>query len=201
MLRDLFLNVFLRGCSVTDKETIKRRKRRRELQGKIPKEIISVNIESLFYNYKEWHKPYVKYWRGNNGHLLRFVNSPMTLFVEDYVNYGEDIMNKLDEHIFIKWERDMFFTSNRKGHVEGRKRINEKKRSRSTKRLIKLIKSIKEHGYCSGEFDSEDCLINVASNYASPYGGKGYKVLRGNHRTAVCAGLGIKKIKVRCWHY
>jgi len=79
---------------------IERRKKHRE----IPKEIKNIDIELIYFAHKPWHDPYIKYWRPNNGSLLRFVNCPWTLFVEDYIRLGDKILDDLNNHVFIKWE-------------------------------------------------------------------------------------------------
>lgn len=182
----------------------KRRIARKKYHQSINKEIKEIDIRLIYFSYQEWWTPYLKYWRKNNGSVSRYINCPWALFIEDYVKLKDKIWNNLDDHICIKWERDMFLTADK----SAKKIVNRSKSKkgfsaiRIAKRLINLADSINRYGYCEGKFTDDD-LVNVVSGYVSPHdGSKGYKLLKGNHRMAVCAGLGMKKIKVKCWeHY
>ena len=182
----------------------KRRIARAIYHQSINKEIKEVDVESIYFACQEWWLPYLKYWRQNNGSVTRYINCPWTLFVEDYVRLRDEIWDNFEDHVCIKWERDMFLTADKRTHKKIDGLRSEKRFSAKgvAKRLIILVDSINKYGYCGGEYNNEGSLINVVDGYVSPYdGSKGYKLLKGNHRIAVCAGLGIKKIKVKCWEY
>jgi len=179
-----------------------RRRERRERHANVPKEIKIIDIESLYYPYKPWMDDFKKYWREGDDTVFKISNSPWTLFVEDYLLSGEKILDDFNDHVKTKWILESYYMYKKNiSNINSRRLEKGNQSIYSAKRLIKLIEDIKLHGYCEGEYDNDDNLINVLRGYIAPNGDKGYKLLWGNRRSAVCAGLGMRKIKVRCWEY
>jgi len=181
----------------------KNRKKRTEMKGKIPKEVIIVDIQSLYYPYKSWMDDFKKYWRNGEDTVFKICNSPWAMFVEDYVEQGDKILNNLNDHVISKWGWEAYSACGKNiDNIDVKRMGKDVQALRSAQRLIKIRNSIKEHGYCGGKYNAERRMINVVRGYTDPNGVVGYKLLWGNRRSAVCAGLGMKKIKVRCWeHY
>ena len=64
---------------------------------------------------------------------------------------------------------------------------------------MKIVDSIKKHGYAQGKFNKPRYLINVTRGFVSPNGddATGYTLLSRKHRAAACVALGMKHIRVK----
>ncbi|MHA1469760.1 MAG: hypothetical protein ACTSSP_04280 [Candidatus Asgardarchaeia archaeon] len=179
---------------------IGRRKKRAKIFSEIPKKIKVIDIESLYYPYREWQDPFLKYWREDGDNVLRIGNSPWATFVRDYLRMGLGVLENLDNHVLTKWAIETFIIAKKNiDNIHTRRLKKGNQALKSASRLIELTESIKKHGYCQGEYNNDGNLINVVRGYVSPDGSKGYKLLWGNRRAAVCAGIVLKKIRVKCW--
>ena len=181
---------------------LKRREKRAKISANIPKEVKVIDMQLVYYPYRQWQDAFQKYWREGDDTVFKIINSPWALFVEDYLISGDEILKNIDDHVVSKWGFEAFEIAKKNiDNIHPKKMDKKSHARRSANRLINLTKSIKEYGYCGGAYNSNDNLINVIKNYIAPNGNKGFKLLYGNRRAAVCSGLGMKKIKVRCWDY
>jgi len=179
------------------------RKERKKHQSLIPKSVKILDTESLYYPYKPWMDDFKKYWRTGENTSFQICDSPWAIFVEDYIQIGDKILNNLKDHDVFRWGWEAYEKHKINiDNIKSKKMGKSKYSSKSANRMIRITNSIKKYGYCEGEYKSDEYLINVVKNYKAPNGEIGYKLLWGNRRSAVCCGIGMKEVKVRCWeHY
>ena len=154
--------------------------------------IITIPTDLLFFPYKSDLKHYYqKYWR-KGGNYLWMGNHPIAIFAEYYLKCGKNILDDLDSHIFIKYEYDRY--SDAETVKDDRHKYN------AANRVIKMVESIKKHGYCQGKYDKSKHLIRAykTSNHDrySP-DKKSYVLKSRKHRAAVCCALGYKQVKIK----
>ncbi len=153
--------------------------------------IITIPTSLLFFPYKPDLEHYYKeYWR-KDGNYLWFGNHPLSQFAEDYIKYGKKVLDKLDEHTFIVYEYDRY--------SEAPTVKNDTHKFNASNRIIKMVDSIKKHGYCSGKYDKSKHLIRVIKTIDDRYiSGKEVYILKSKkHRASVCCALGIKNVRVK----
>ena len=156
-------------------------------------EIKTIRLSRLYSGYKKDYEEYYKKYFGKKGHVLLWRNTPIAMFALEYCQIGDKILDKLDQTSFIQYEYDKYsYDSTVKDDTH---------KWKAAKRVIDLIKSIKQHGYAKGRFSNPKFLVNVIQGAYSPYGdnSKGYTLLSRKHRAAACFGLGMKKIKVKAY--
>jgi len=104
---------------------------------------------------------------------------------------GKEIYNILDDHVFIRYENDRYSDSESVWH--GTHKFN------ASKRIMNMVNSIREYGYCGGKFDNSRHMIRVSKGFESPYGNDpdGYTLKTRKHRAAACIALGLKNVRVK----
>lgn len=118
-------------------------------------------------------------------------NHPLAQFAEDYVKYGEKVLENLDDHIFIRYEYEYYYDA---PTVK-----NDTHKYNATKRIIDMVDSVRRYGYCENKYNKEKHLIRVWKITDSKYiSGKEVYVLKSRkHRASACCALGIKNVRVK----
>lgn len=148
-------------------------------------------MSSLFFPYKkELECYYGKYWR-HDGNYLWMGNHPVTIFAEDYIKYGKEILENLDNHVFIKYEYDRYSKSPSV--------LNDTHKYKASQRIINMVDSVRKHGYCKGKFDKSKHLIRAykANHYRYIKEEEVYVLKSKKHRASVCCALGKNKIRIK----
>tara|TARA_Y100000310_G_C20527434_1_gene736769 strand:+ start:516 stop:1016 length:501 start_codon:yes stop_codon:yes gene_type:complete len=150
-----------------------------------------IKPNQLYAKYKPDLEPYYdKYFR-HEGNCLLWKNIPITLFAEDYVKMGQRVLEHLNQHPFIQYEYERYSDS---PSVK-----NDTHKHAAANRVIKMIESVKRHGYAEGKFKDKKHVIRVYKGFESPWGNDsdGYTLISRKHRAAACVGLSLSKFKVR----
>jgi len=155
--------------------------------------IKTIDINRIYHGYKpELEIYYEKYFK-KDGHRLLWKNTPICQFAIDYVKMGDKVLDEqfLDENFFIRYEYDRY--------ASAESVRNDKHKYKAANRLIKLIESIRKHGYAQAKFSGTRHLIRVEKGFVSPYGSdpEGYKLLARKHKMSACVALGLQEIKVQ----
>ncbi len=156
-------------------------------------DIITIPLAKLYHGYKEKLVPiYDKYFR-HNGNPLLWENTPIAIFAVDYAAEGKKILEKLDEHVFIRYEYDRY--------ADADTVKNDTHKFNAAKRVMSIVDSIRKHGYAKGKFKASNNIVRVMKGFKSPYGEDkdGYTLLSRKHRAAGCVGAGLKEMKVRVY--
>jgi len=153
--------------------------------------IIKIRINKLYHVYKPSLESCYKKFFGNNGHPLLWRNVPITVFACDYAIKGKNLLKCLDNHTFILYEYDRYDDSESV--------INDTHKLIAAKRVIKMVDSVKKHGYAEGKYNDKRHLIRVRKGFESPFGNDrdGFTLLARKHRAAACFALGMDEIKVK----
>jgi hypothetical protein len=153
--------------------------------------IKTIPMDLFFYHYKpDMEYYYDKYW-GKDDNFLYIKNHPLAIFASDYVQYGKEILNDLENHVFIKYEYDRYSSA---PTVK-----NDTHKYKASKRIMDMVDSVREHGYCEGKYDKSRHLIRAYKSDDNVYmSGKEIYVLKTRkHRACACCALGIKEVKVK----
>ena len=150
-----------------------------------------IPLDLFFYHYKPSMEYYYKKYWGKDGNYLYIRNHPLARFAIDYVKYGKDVLNDLDNHVFIKYEYDRY--------SEAYTVQNDTHKYNASKRIIDLIDSIRKYGYGKGKYDKPKHFIRVTKEINEQYipGKEVYVLKTRKHRAAACCALGITNIKVK----
>lgn len=150
-----------------------------------------ISADKLYHGYKESLRPYYEKYFRQEPHPLLWCNTPISIFVEDYIKMGKEILDHLDDHLFIRYEYERYSDS------ETVK--DDSHKFNAARRIINMVDSVREHGYAKGKFNNKKHLIRVEKGFKSPYGSDldGFKLLSRKHRAAAVVGMGIKEFKVR----
>lgn len=150
-----------------------------------------INLDKLYFPYKENLVEYYDKYFIKDGHVLNFKNFPLTIFAVDYVRLGKKVLDDLDNHVFIRYEYDRYSDADT---VK-----DDTHKYNATKRIMDLVDSIKKYGYCEGKFNHSRHMIRVSRRFSSPYfdDDNGYTLKTRKHRAAACIALGIKNIRVK----
>ena len=118
-------------------------------------------------------------------HPLLFSNTPICLTAQNYMD-GVNVLENPDDEPFVQ------------RLVYHYRLDNTRYKIRSLKRLIRVIKSIKECGYCKGRH--RHSTIGVVKGVDCAFGkASGFALISGKHRAAAVVVLGYQKIKVGVW--
>ena len=150
-----------------------------------------IPMDLFFYHYKpDMEYYYDKYW-GKDGNFLHLKNHPLAIFASDYVKYGRELLDDLDNHIFIKYEYDRY--------SDAPTVKNDTHKYNASKRIMDVVDSIKKYGYCQNKFDKSKHLIRVTKSDDERYmAGKNiYVLVARKHRASACCALGLNDIKVK----
>lgn len=145
----------------------------------------------LFFPYKPHLEVlYGKYWR-KDGNYLSMRNHPLAQFAEDYVKYGRKVLENLDDHIFIRYEYEYYHNASTV--------LNDTHKHNASKRIMIMVDSVRDYGYCQNKYDKEKHLIRVHRRNDPRYiSNKDVYVLKSRkHRASACCALGIENIKVK----
>ena len=82
---------------------LKRREKRAKISANIPKEVKVIDMQLVYYPYRQWQDAFQKYWREGDDTVFKIINSPWALFVEDYLISGDEILKNIDDHVVSKW--------------------------------------------------------------------------------------------------
>ncbi len=154
--------------------------------------VILLNLDYLFFPYKEELIPYYrKYFNRKNENILFFRNHPIVKFAQDYVSMGKSILKHLDDHVFIRYEYDRYSDT-----LSVR---NDTHKYKASERIIKIVDSIKEYGYCRGKYGHTRYMVRVTKGFSSPLysDSEGYTLKSRKHRAAACIALGYRQILVK----
>lgn len=154
------------------------------------KTIITIPIDFLFCRYKpESQHYYDHYWR-KDGNYLWIGNHPLAVFAEDYVKYGYDVLNNLDDHVFIRYEYDRY-----KNYPTVK---NDTHKFNASKRIMVMVDSVRKHGYCSGKYNKKKHLIrSYKVSGLSYYPENSYVLKSRKHRACACCALNIEEVKIK----
>tara|TARA_Y100000310_G_scaffold344647_1_gene458524 strand:- start:2398 stop:2904 length:507 start_codon:yes stop_codon:yes gene_type:complete len=152
-----------------------------------------VPTNKLYHGYKEeLHNMYEKYFL-HDGNPLLWKNTPICRFAMDYVKIGNKVLDEdfLNKSPFILFEYERYFDAD---SVK-----NDTHKYNAAKRLMKVVDSVKKHGYAEGKFDRSRHLIRVKKGFASPYGddSDGFTLVARKHKTSAAVALGMKKMRAQ----
>jgi len=150
-----------------------------------------ISMDMLFYHYKsDMEYYYDKYW-GKDGNFLYIRNHPLAIFAADYVKHGKKVLEDIDDHVFIRYEYDRY--------SDALTVKNDTHKYNASKRIINMVDSIREYGYCESKYNKPKHLIRVIKTIDERcIPGKDVYVLKSRkHRASACCALGIKNIKVK----
>lgn len=154
--------------------------------------IITIPTSLLFFPYKPYLDNYYKeYWR-KDGNYLWMGNHPLAIFAEDYIRLGRNIFKNLDDHVFIRYEYDRY--------SDAPTVKDDTHKFVAAKRVMKMVDSIKKHGYCSGKYDKSRHLIRAykirdQNHYLRD--SDVYVLKSRKHRACVCCSLSMTNIKIK----
>jgi len=153
----------------------------------------TIDINKIYHGYKPSLERFYKKYFKHDGNPLLWKNTPICQFAIDYVKMGDKVLDEqfLDKHFFIRYEYERYSSAE---SVR-----NDKHKYKAANRLIKLIESIRKHGYAQGKFNDKRHLIRVEKGFVSPYGSdpEGYKLLARKHKMSACFALGLQEIKAQ----
>lgn len=135
-----------------------------------------IKSESLYSAYKKSQEVFVEKYHKHDGNPLLFYNTPIYIFAKDYVDNGKKFLRRLDSSAFVLCSMERY------NHYV------EKYKTDLAKRIMKIVDSIRKHGYSTGKYKGK--LIGVVQRKTD-----GYVLISGKHRAAACLALGIKKLK------
>jgi hypothetical protein len=150
-----------------------------------------IPVDKLYHGYKPGLREFMdKYFR-HEGNPLLWINTPICMFACEYVNKGRSILDTLDTTSFIRYEYERYF--------DAETVKNDTHKLNAAKRVMKIVDSIRKHGYAKGKYKHKKHLINVARGFVSPWGDDpgGYSLIGRKHRAAACVALGMTHIKVK----
>ena len=154
---------------------------------------IKIPVGHLYHGYKPSLVLYYEKYFCHEGNPLLWINTPICKFAVDYVKKGKKVFHNLDDCDFIKYEYERY--------SDAPAVKNDTHKTKAAHRVIKIIESIRKHGYAEGKFKHQKYLINVIKGFKSPYGddSHGYTLWTRKHRAAACVALGMKKITVKVY--
>jgi hypothetical protein len=155
------------------------------------KEIVSIYPDQLYHGYKESLSVFYRKYFGKEGNILLWRNVPLTMFAVDYVRRGRAVLDKLDEHPFIQYEYERY--------ADSKEVQNDTHKFAAAERIIKMVDSIRKHGYAKGKYGKPRYMIRVAQGFCAPYGSdpNAFTLLSRKHRAAACVALGMDHFSVR----
>ncbi len=155
------------------------------------RKVIKIPIEKLYHPYKESLQPFYDKFFVQDENPLLWKNVPISVFACDYLRLGDEVTDMLDDHPFIRYEYERYHDSETV--------LNDTHKFIAAQRVIKMVKSVKKHGYAEGKYNSPRHLIRVSRGFSSPYGKdkEGFTLLARKHRASACLALGINSIRVK----
>jgi len=151
----------------------------------------TIPMDLFFYRYKpDMEYYYDKYW-GNDGNFLYIKNHPLAIFASDYVKQGKNILDDLDNHVFIKYEYDRY--------SDAPTVKNDTHKYNASKRIMNMVDSVRKYGYCENKYDKSKHLIRAFRETHERFipNKEVYVLKTRKHRAAACIALGYKEIKVK----
>lgn len=175
--------------------------------GLIPVQIIDVSIDQLFVQFRsEWcfQKPTKN---PKSYEPLPVKSSPLIAFLKQYQLIGKEVLddgNFLDSSFCKVWQMNdsigyRYDWYNYPNKIRKRFPLHVIKRKAIL--FIELYESIKNNGYCGKGYSRRMIAVLEEPFENTRFGfehelNNGFEVWSGNHRAAVLASLGVKKIKV-----
>ena len=153
--------------------------------------IIIIPVDKLYHGYKEELVPFYEKYFAKDGNPLLWKNVPLTIFASDYVKLGKEILKHLDSHCFIQNEYSRY--------ADAESVKNDTHKFAAARRIMKMVDSVKKHGYAEGKYDKPKHMIKAVKGFESPYGSDkdGFTLLARKHRAAAAIALGQREIRVR----